>query len=142
LASDDDIRTLEMVLADAYNQVSLCDQEGAFIRADKVNIDTDVLDAFGDDIDTGNDSSLPFTWLVEFEGACLGCTSDTYLFGPDELGSAPSDGTCSCDFPTVEVYVLNEILSSTTIGGSFELSRATVLVRLKRRISWRPAGHH
>jgi Fe-S cluster biogenesis protein NfuA len=131
LASEDDIRTLEMALVDAYNQVTLCDQDGAFIRADMVNIDTDAVDAFGDDIDTGNESSLPFTWLVEFEGECLGCTSETSLFGPSESGSAPSDGTCSCDFPTVEAYVLacNAILSTTTTtGGSFELLRATVLV--------------
>jgi hypothetical protein len=105
LVCEDEIHTLEEVLTDEYNQVALCDQEGTAILADKVNIDTDTVDAFGDDVDTGNDSSLPFTWLVEFEGECRGCISGTSLFGPGESGSAPGDGTCSCDLPTVEAYV-------------------------------------
>lgn len=109
LITESDIALLEDALLLAYNSVAECDLPGLFIQAKNVTIQVDAVDSFGDNISTGNDAVLAFTWLVLFQGECRGCPVSTRTVFEGEDENAPQ---CSCSLPSASAYAMecNDII--------------------------------
>ena len=127
LISIDDIALLETVLREAYNMVAGCDATGGFITVTNVSIHVDAVDSFGDDIDTGVDTTLSFAWLIVFEGQCRGCSPDTKSIFANEQPPAPE---CACTFPEMNAFIIqcNELILQTAPGFPVAVQFGTSLV--------------
>jgi hypothetical protein len=93
LITQKDLVKLQNSLVDSYNNITTCDQPGAFKVIDEAEILPDIVDSFGDNflsLTGANDALRNFTYVVVLRGRCNACPGGVILFESDTTAPATS----------------------------------------------------
>ena len=83
LITQKDLVNLQNSLVNSYNNITTCDQPGAFKVIDEAEILPDIVDAFGDNflsLTGANYALRNFTYVVVLRGRCNACPGGVILF--------------------------------------------------------------